>query len=74
MSTPATENLAALLDRLTDNLNILAAAVKRDDEVIRRLYAERDALRKALARVKTEALSLADAQVIALEALKGDEP
>lgn len=43
-STPATENLAALLDRLTDNLNILAAAVKRDDEVIRRLYTERDAL------------------------------
>ncbi len=36
--------------------------------------AERDALRKALMRVKTEAVSLADAQVIALEALKGDTP
>jgi hypothetical protein len=36
--------------------------------------AERDALRKALMRVKTEAVSLADAQVIALEALKGDKP
>jgi hypothetical protein len=40
MSTPEAENLAALLDRLTDNLNILAAAVKRDDEAIRRLTAE----------------------------------
>jgi hypothetical protein len=36
--------------------------------------AERDALRKALTRVKAEAVSLADAQVIALEALKGDKP
>jgi hypothetical protein len=38
MSTP--ENLATLLGRLTDNLNILEAAVKRDDEAIRRLTAE----------------------------------
>jgi hypothetical protein len=61
----------------------IAAEAERDD-LTRQLHRarslgdvaafERDALRKALTRVKAEAVSLADAQVLALEVLKEDKP
>ena len=67
-----------LHDELDENLRLREMGKAQEDEgmtaFLERVIAERDALRKALMRVKTEAVSLADAQVIALEALKGDKP
>lgn len=78
----AAEHAPALARRMTDLCGkvitkgltgILEQCCAMQDRITA-LEAERDAMRRALMRVKAEAVSLADAQVIALEALKGDKP